>query len=164
MGAVPPEPSILTIRPGKAKRYAVCRDDEALLPLSQEDRKQITDELLQEFEREHIAREQSRQQRSEHLHSRAHARHEKSREQEIQTLRLELKDQFYKDKGYRLYTDSSGRERWLSPTEWEWKQRHPRGKKRHRTYEIVQSPQYRVLAAYVFIGIIAIIAGFMLSR
>jgi hypothetical protein len=134
------------------------------LPLSDEEKAKIQEELHEEVERDLLRRQralQTRGRREQHAGSSTRA---SSRDDERAAFREERRIALYKERGYELRTDSSGRERWLSPDEIAWLEQHPRRRRRHANFEIVNSPRNKMIAIYAVIGAVAVVAGILLSR
>ena len=87
------------------------------------EREDIAEQFRAQLEDEHTARQLAQERRR--VRSKAEASESKQRRQAI--LEAEVQDQvradFHKEKGYKLYTDSAGREHWLTPDEYDWRMR-----------------------------------------
>jgi len=93
--------------------------------------------------------------------ARGSSRTQREREAELSAMRDEVRAEFYLERGYQLYTDSTGRELWLSPEEYEYRTTRRRKRKKRRRIEIV-TPQ-RQTALYFFAMLaIAVLMGLAL--
>lgn len=118
-----------------------------------------------ELETEHEERLERIRQRREHAKTRSRDKSDERKRIEETMVREQVREEFYKEKGYRLYTDSTGRELWLSPEEYEWRQRrHRHGRHKRRIYEPAINNRGRVWLFYVGLLILAIVVGIALAR
>jgi hypothetical protein len=95
-------------------------------------------------------------------------RQAKVREQEIlaeEQIKEQVRAEFYKEQGYKLYTDSAGRQHWLTRSEYDWRvQARARRDKNHRSFNFGPQTQRRRLAMYAGSIILAIAMGLWLLR
>lgn len=107
----------------------------------------------EELEEEDRKRAQAVAMRRRAAEAKGSGRNERERESELATMRDEVRAEFYLERGYQLYTDSTGRELWLSPEEYEYRTTRRRKRKKKRRLEIVTP---RRQTAMYFVGMLAI--------
>ena len=130
--------------------------------LSDAERQLALDEFRAQLEAEHSRRAAELDQKRERQ-SRREERDEAARHAELFELREQARAEFYATHGYKEYTDSTGRQVWLSPEEYAW--RHKRRK--HRK-EPLLDPSFTnrkiTLLFYAAMFVIAVIVGLLLAR
>ena len=109
---------------------------EFLLALSDDERTSAADRFRSELEAEHQRRHEKIQSRREKARAKRYRKKSENRQVELYEIQEVVREQFYKDNDYKLYTDSTGRQSWLSPEEYEWRmaRRKNRGHRR-KIYE-----------------------------
>jgi hypothetical protein len=107
----------------------------------------------EEFEDEDRKRALSVENRRVAADVRGTTRSKREREAELSAVRDEVRAEFYLERAYQLYTDSTGRELWLSPEEYEYRTTRRRKRKRRRRIEIVTP---RRQTALYFVGMLAV--------
>lgn len=118
-----------------------------------------------EMEDEHAERQDRMQKRREKSRAKGSARAQRTRQIELSDVREDVQKKFYEENGYKLYIDSTGREVWLSPDEYEWRMRRRKhGRHKRRVYEPALKPQGRVVLFYVGLFILAVVTGIVLAR
>lgn len=129
------------------------------------EREDIAERFRAQLEDEHTARQLAQERRR--IRSKAKASESEERRQAI--LEAEVQDQvradFHREKGYRLYTDSAGREHWLTPDEYEWRMR-ARAQRDQRRKSFQQSfwVRRRTLVLYAGAALLAVAVGLFLVR
>jgi len=104
-----------------------------------------------------------------HREERSREKHKaRVREQEIlaeEQIKEQVRAEFYKEQGYKLYTDSAGRQHWLTRSEYDWRiQARARRDKNHRSFDFGSQTKQRRLAMYAGSIILAIAMGLWLLR
>lgn len=93
----------------------------------------------------------------------ASAREQEARNLALNALRAEVQADFYKKNGYKLYTDSTGREHWLTPEEYEHRMER-RKRRRHRVIQPAVVDRGRNILFMVGMVLLAVALGFALAR
>jgi hypothetical protein len=133
--------------------------------LSPDERKAIAAEFREELREEHQERTEAQAERERKTTERRSAR--KSREEALaeSELKEQLRAEFHKDNGYQLYTDSAGREHWLTPEEYEWRMAaRARRDNRRRTYEPSIWVRQKQLVMYGSAVLLAVALGLYLVK
>jgi hypothetical protein len=89
--------------------------------LSTDERQAIADEFRKELEVEHVDRQDAQAERESRSDARRDARNSRSSVLAEAEIKAKVRADFYKENGYKLYTDSAGRQHWLTPGEFEWR-------------------------------------------
>ena len=145
--------------------HSTDREDTALPVDDSPEADALRRQVRAELEAEHELRGERLRQRRQHAKARARDKADERRRIEESLVREQVREEFYKEKGYKLYTDSTGRELWLSPEEFEWRQkRHRHGRRKRKIYEPALNNQGRVWLFYVGLLILAIVVGIALAR
>lgn len=139
------------------------------MTLDDQERAALEENIRAELQEEHARREAQALARREQRRSSRQDEQRKAREAE--ELRNALRRQFYEENGYQQATDTTGREVWLSPAEFDLHSRAQRGKnkgkrKRNRFATIAPKnlPRFRDIAFFALICCAAIAIGLMLAR
>ena len=130
--------------------------------LSEEERLLALQEFRAQLEAEHERRAAELEQKLARQERRDQAV-EAARHAELYDLREQARAEFYAARGYREYTDSTGRQVWLSPEEFAW-----RNKRRKHRKEPVLDPSFSsrkvTLLFYAGMAVIAVVVGLLLAR
>ena len=93
---------------------------------------------------------------------------ERERERQIlaeEELKERVRAEFYKEQGYKLYTDSAGRQHWLTPEEYDWRMRiRARRDKNRRAFDSAAQQQRRRVLMYVGCAALAVFMGLILLK
>ena len=109
---------------------------EKLLVLSDDERTAAADRFRSELEAEHQRRHEKIQNRREKARAKRYRKKSENRQVELYEIQEKVREQFYKDNDYKLYTDSTGRQSWLSPEEYEWRMARRKNRShRRKIYE-----------------------------
>ena len=131
------------------------------MSLESDEKKQLEEQFRREMEDQHARR----LEKLEKSRARVRARDAEAKRSEKQIAMTELKEQvrddFYKEHGYRLYVDSTGREVWLTPEEYEIRMRRRHG----RPTQIAPSVavQRRTWILYGTVVVLAVLLGIVLA-
>mgnify|MGYP001184266133 CR=1 FL=1 len=131
--------------------------------LSPEEAERVEAEFRDALMDEH----RSRQQAQEHREVRSKEKmRERERERQIlaeEELKERVRAEFYKEQGYKLYTDSAGRQHWLTPEEYDWRMRiRARRDKNRRPFDSASQQQRRRLMMYLGCAALAVFTGLFL--
>lgn len=112
---------------------------------------------------------ESRVKAQEHREERSREKHQaRVRDQEIlaeEQIKEQVRAEFYKEQGYKLYTDSAGRQHWLTQSEYDWRiQARARRDKNHRSFDFGAHTRQRRLTMYAGSIILAIAMGLWLLQ
>ena len=132
-------------------------------PLSPEELQEARARFESEFAEEHEVRLQKVRRRERRTDGKRTAREEEARNAALNALKAEVQAEFHKKNGYKLYTDSTGRQHWLPPEEYDQRMAR-RKRRRHRVLEPVVGDRTRELVFMVGLVILAVVLGFALAR
>ena len=119
-----------------SERKPILNDDEAA-------------KVEADFRDELLAEHESRQEAQVVREERSRAKRARSKQEAQilaeQKLKQQVREEFYKENNYKLYTDSAGREHWLTPEEYEWRMRararHDRNRRRFASGKVTKRRQ-----------------------
>ena len=89
--------------------------------LPAEEQEAIATEFREELEAEHEERQQAQAERAQRARERRNARKTRQEALAEAEIKEKVRADFYKENGYKLYTDSAGRKHWLTPEEYTWR-------------------------------------------
>jgi len=133
------------------------------VPITDEERSEYSDEFRQELERDHIRRLDNLQHQKQRIRDRKDERSRRDYESQKADLRNEVRKKFYEEKGYKLYTDSSGRELWLTAEEYHYRTSRKR-KRVQRKKTKIMGLRWRTVALYAGAMAIAVLMGLAMTR
>ena len=129
--------------------------------IDEEEAREWRAKFREEFEEEDRKRAQAVDHRRAASDARGSSRAQRDREAEISAMRDEVRAEFYLERGYQLYTDSTGRELWLSPEEYQYRTTRRRKRKKRRRIEIV-TPRRQTALYFMAMLAIAVLMGLAL--
>ena len=131
--------------------------------LSEVDEARVQSEFRAELEAEHASRKEAQARREERSRSKLKAREHERQVLAEEQLKEKIRADFHREKGYQLYTDSAGREHWLTPEEYEWRMRMRahRENKRNR-FDGPHGAKRRTLLMYGGAALLAVAMGLIL--
>jgi hypothetical protein len=138
-------------------------DAPATPPLSPDeasDARELFESELQADHDERVAKVARREARAQRKGS---TREREQRHAALNALKAQVQADFYKKNGYKLYTDSTGRQHWLTPDEFAYRTAR-RKNRRHRVVEPIIVDRTRNILFTVGMVLVAIILGFALAR
>jgi hypothetical protein len=128
--------------------------------VTEEERAEVSQRILEELDQEHarrMAKSQPREDAPDPM-----SREVEDREAEIARLRVEIRDQFFAEHGYIRYRDSRGAEIWLTPDE-----HAKRLKRRSRRRDDEGTPgsgdTARRAALFLGVLVLAVVVGLVLG-
>jgi hypothetical protein len=148
-----PTPPVDLAAPAADGRPALTAEERAAA------RRAFEDELRADHERRQAKVASAEERRSAHRQARDVA----ARTVALNELKEQVRTEFYKTHDYRRYLDSTGREVWLSPKEYELRTRR-RGKRRGLSFDGERSPRWKAALLYGGLFVIALVMGLLLSR
>ena len=89
--------------------------------LSPDERQALVEEFRKEFELEHVERQEAQSERESRSREHRQARRSRSSVLAEAEIKAEVQANFHRENGYKLYTDSAGRQHWLTPEEFKWR-------------------------------------------
>jgi len=123
----------------------------------------IAEEFRAELEAEHVQRQQAQAERHERAREKRRARQTREQVLAESELKEQVRADFYKEKGYKLYTDSAGRKHWLTPEEFDWRMdARARRDSHRRSFEPSIWVRKRTLVMYAAAAAVAIVLGLFL--
>jgi hypothetical protein len=116
-----------------------------------------------ELEAEHDSRQEAQTRREERSKAKLMARQHERQTLAEEELKEKIRADFHREKGYQLYTDSAGREHWLTPKEYDWRMRSRarHDQNRHR-FEPSNMAKKRRLILYAGAAALAFLIGLVL--
>ncbi len=133
--------------------------------LSTDEREAIAAEFRAELEAEHAERQEAQVEREARAKERRKER--KTREEALaeSELKEKLRADFHREKGYKLYTDSAGRQHWLTPEEYEWRMAaRARRDSRRKSFEPSIWVRQKQLVMYGGAVLLAVALGLILIK
>ena len=130
------------------------------MALSDEEKKSMRLQLLEELQKEHNLREE-RAQRKRDRRQLGTIRQETYRNQEIKQLQSNVRKQFYESNGYRLEKDPTGRDMWLSPAEQENRKRRVQGRNKKKHKDKAAMIRRETMILYGVVIVLAILVVFV---
>ena len=131
--------------------------------LSELDEARVVSDFRAKLEAEHVSRQEAQVRREERSRTKLKAREHERQVLAEERLKEKIRADFHREKGYQLYTDSAGREHWLTPEEYEWRMRMRahRDNKRNR-FDGPRGAKRRTLMMYGGAALLAIAMGLIL--
>ena len=131
--------------------------------LNEEEAAKVEAEFRDELMAEHESRQEAQALREERSRAkRARTKHEAQILAE-QKLKQQVREEFYRENNYKLYTDSAGREHWLTPEEYEWRMRaRARHDRNRRRFASATSGKRRQILMYSGGALLAALLGLVL--
>ena len=116
-----------------------------------------------ELEAEHESRQEAQARREERSKAKLMARQHERQTLADEELKEKIRADFHREKDYQLYTDSAGREHWLTAEEYDWRMRiRARHDKNRRRFEPSNMAKKRRLILYAGAAALAVITGLVL--
>jgi hypothetical protein len=133
--------------------------------LTEDEASQVESTFRSELEAEHESRQEAQHLRQEKAQGRQQARRREKQVLAESEIKERVRAQFYKDKGYKLYTDSAGRQHWLTPEEYDWRMRaRDQRDKGRRSFEPSHIAHRRKAIMYAGAALLAVIMGLILLK
>ena len=135
------------------------------MALSEDERIAAGDRFRAELEAEHQRRHEKIRRRQEKARSKHYRKASEKRQVELYELQEDIRKKFYKENNYQLYTDSTGRQSWLSPEEFEWRtaRRKNRGHRR-KIYEPDFGNRRPIYLFWIGMAVLAVVIGLALVQ
>lgn len=132
-------------------------------PLSPSEADEARERFESELQVEHDERVAKVARREARARRRGSEREREQRHAALNALKAEVQAEFHKKNGYKLYTDSTGREHWLAPDEYDFRMAR-RKRRRHRVLEPVMPDRARNILFMVGMVLLAVVLGWALAR
>ncbi len=133
--------------------------------LNPEEAAQLEAEFRESLMDEHKSRQEAQERRE---HRSKEKMMERERERQVlaeEELKERIRGEFYKEQGYKLYTDSAGRQHWLTPEEYDWRMRiRARRDKNRRAFDSAAQQKRRRVMMYVGCAALAVLMGLILLK
>lgn len=132
------------------------------MSLTEEERQALAAEFREQLAAEHeqrLVKHAERERRRQDRHARGES---VDRQVALSDLKETVRADFYKEHGYRRYVDSTGREIWLTPEEYEV--RMARRKARRQGSPGALPSRGGPWIAYVVVAVLAVVLGMILAR
>ena len=133
--------------------------------LSAEEAAKVEAEFRESLMMEHKSRQEAQAHRE---HRSREKMMERERERQVlaeEELKERVRTEFYKEQGYKLYTDSAGRQHWLTPAEYDWRMRiRARRDKNRRAFDSATQQQRRRVMMYLGCAALAVLMGLILLK
>ncbi len=117
-----------------------------------------------ELEQEHEARVRRFAEHRQHARQRHERRQHSKQQRMLEELREEERRKLYREKGYRRYVDSNGRETWLPKDEYAWRMKRRKRRDRASEYRPVTRQRRQTLLIYAVAAVAAVLIGLLLIR
>ncbi len=131
--------------------------------LSDTDASKVEADFRAELEAEHDSRQQAQVRREVRSKAKLQARANERQILAEEELKEKVRADFQRERGYMLYTDSAGREHWLTPEEYDWRMRmRARQNQNRRRFDAPNSAQKRRTLMYAGAVFLAVIMGLVL--
>ena len=128
---------------------------------------ETTDEAFRlQLEREHAEAKERFEERKVRSKDKAKARRSEKEELGEAKRQQRLRETFYKENGYKRYTNSRGKVLWLLPEEYEWRMRAKKDRaNRHAKYtSLANASENRQRMVWIGLVLIAVVIGLALLR
>lgn len=132
--------------------------------MTQQEKQDAEAEFEAELAAEHDRRQEAIQRRRDRRGARPTSADEDKRRVELYELREAVRQRFYKENGYKRYVDSTGREVWLSPQEYEQRTRRRKNRRRSAPLDTPLASRTRTAMLYGGLALLALVLGFALAR
>jgi hypothetical protein len=133
--------------------------------LNEEEAALVEAQFRDELKAEHDSRQEAQAVREQRSRGRAARSKNESQILAEQQLKQEVRETFYRENDYKLYTDSAGREHWLTTEEYEWRMRaRARHDRNRRRFVSPNMAKKRQLLMYGGAAILAILMGLILLK
>ena len=123
------------------------------------------DNLRRQLELEHEERLARFEERRASGKDRARESKDRKRRSHRHKAESAMRLEFYKEKGYKKYVDSRGREQWLPPQEFEWRTKARKAREaRQKKYGGLDQGKHAHVWLMVSAALIAVVLGLLLIR
>lgn len=124
------------------------------------------EEFRLQLEAEHAQAKERFEERKARSRDKARARMEEKQEVGQAKREQALREQFYKEKGYKRYVNSRGKVLWLLPEEYDWRMRAKKDRaQRHAKYtSLANASQNRQRMVIIGLCLMAVVIGLALLR
>mgnify|MGYP001334723656 FL=1 len=131
--------------------------------LNEEEAAKVEADFREQLMAEHESRQEAQSVRERRARDRRARTKQESQILAEEKLKQQVREQFYRENDYKLYTDSAGREHWLTPEEYEWRMRararHDRNRRRFASKNLAKRRQ---LLMSVAAAIVAALLGLVM--
>ncbi len=125
----------------------------------------LAQEFRAELEAEHLLRQQAQTERADRAQERREQRTSRAEAMNEAEIKKRVRTEFHKEKGYKLYTDSAGRQHWLTREEHEWRMAaRARRDSRRKTFAPSFLVRQKSLMMYAGAVLLAVALGLFLVK
>jgi hypothetical protein len=117
-----------------------------------------------ELEEQHEARLRQLANQRERARSHRNSLEEAARNTALNKVREQVRESFYKEKGYQRYVDSTGRESWIPAEEFEHRMKRRGRKRRINLWDGSGEARWKSFALYGGLFLVAAIMGALIAR
>ncbi len=137
-----------------------------MVALTDTEQREIAEQFREELQETHDQRIERVNRQKTRSKKSTSTRNVRAREAEMARIQEEVRTNFYKEKGYLQYTDSTGRKSWLPPEEhaWRMKRRGNRKRRRKNVIEFEGLSRWMIATFYGGMFVVAILLGVLLTR
>ncbi len=134
------------------------------MAITEDEREAYARQFREELELEHQRRIEKLQREKERRRMRLDERSRRELEAEKADIRDAMRKAFYEEKGYKLYTDSSGRDIWLTAEEYKYRTSRRRRRVKRKPLGKVFGLRPRTVGLYALAVLIAVAIGLAMTR
>ncbi len=133
--------------------------------LNEEEAALVEAQFRDELKAEHDSRQEAQAKREQRARARSARSKQEAQILAEEKLKQQVRADFYRENNYKLYTDSAGREHWLTTEEYEWRMRaRARHDRNRRRFSSPNMAKRRQLWMYGGAVLLAILMGLILIK
>ncbi len=134
--------------------------------LDETERDEVEREFRDELQAQHDQRIDRVRRHKDRAREKRDSKSQREHDAAVAAVKNKVREDFYKEQGYKLYEDSTGREIWLPPEEYDWrmKRRSGRRKRKKARYELKNTTRGRTILFYAGMVLVSIVVGVLLTR
>ena len=125
-----------------SENKSILNDDEAA---------KVEADFRDQLQAEHESRQEAQSMREKRARERRSRTKQEAQILAEEKLKQQVREEFYRENDYKLYTDSAGREHWLTTEEYEWRMRararHDRNRRRFASANLAKRRQILMYGA-----------------
>ena len=133
--------------------------------LDEEEAALVEAQFRDELKAEHDSRQEAQTKREQRARARSTRSKQEAQILAEEKLKQQVRAEFYRENDYKLYTDSAGREHWLTAEEYEWRMRararHDRNRRRFLSPNVAKRRQLWMYGGAI---LLAILMGLILIK
>ena len=133
--------------------------------LNESEAAKVEADFREELRAEHESRQEAQSIREDRARERRARTKQESQILAEEKLKQQVREEFYRENNYKLYTDSAGREHWLTSEEYDWRMRararHDRNRRRFASQNLAKRRQ---LFMSIGAAVLAALLGLLLLK